>query len=457
MYTIDYVSHYPTYNKVYTLFDMDAHIEGELINAVTIQNGSAVMTSGQGALTRFFVDSPVLKMGDNIAGSLDFTIGPDHPNFDKVTHYANEVRVYEDGDEIWSGRIMSIKEDVYGRKQCTCEGALSYFNDSVEPCRVFENVNLKHLIWFFLNEHNNQMNVYNNHKKFELGRIKWSDPYQGELIIDDDDPEAYQGDDYPINFETDYISTYECFNKLKEEFPGNHMIITRNPSTGNLVFNFVNQYKLSDVTDSETEVIVGEDTSDGLEDNVIYFGENLLDYARNFDVAEFVTSILPKGKSLDDESVVTSHVVAALDNSHSIEYTAIQKNIGGYNNVTQYRKSADQTILRRFGFLTKVVDFDKVENATELTNMANNYLRNLQFEDMGLELTAIDLSYLDTNIRKLHLFDEVRVVSEMHGLDKTFRVTEVEIPLDQPELTKFKMGGKSVYNISQIVQAGKVY
>ena len=67
-------------------------------------------------------------------------------------------------------------------------------------------------------------------------------------------------------------------------------------------------------------------------------------------------------------------------------------------------------------------------------------MTDLQFDNLELELSALDLHYLDVNTEAVKLLDEIRVISRPHGLDRMFPVKKLEIPLDNPEQTQFTLG-----------------
>ena len=50
------------------------------------------------------------------------------------------------------------------------------------------------------------------------------------------------------------------------------------------------------------------------------------------------------------------------------------------------------------------------------------------------------MHYLNVDTEAVKLLDEIRVISLPHGLDRLFPVTQLEIPLDSPEKTTFKLG-----------------
>ena len=108
------------------------------------------------------------------------------------------------------------------------------------------------------------------------------------------------------------------------------------------------------------------------------------------------------------------------------------------NNGSMYIQS-DEAV-RVYGRIEKAVTWDDVSEPEVLLEKAKAYLSDIQFDNMELELSALDLHYLDVNTEAVKLLDEIRVISRPHGLDRLFPVTKLEIPLDSPEQTQFKMG-----------------
>ena len=50
-----------------------------------------------------------------------------------------------------------------------------------------------------------------------------------------------------------------------------------------------------------------------------------------------------------------------------------------------------------------------------LLEKAREYLADLQFDNLELELSALDLHYLDVETEAVKLLDEIRVISRPHG------------------------------------------
>lgn len=117
-----------------------------------------------------------------------------------------------------------------------------------------------------------------------------------------------------------------------------------------------------------------------------------------------------------------------------VEYTSITS----VNNGIPYLVKEDA--YKEYGWIEKVVDFNDIEDPATLKRVGQIYLDSLQFDEMSIEVTALDLHYIDNTIQKLSLLDSVRCISKPHGLDKAFPITKVTIPLDHPDQVKYTLG-----------------
>ena len=106
--------------------------------------------------------------------------------------------------------------------------------------------------------------------------------------------------------------------------------------------------------------------------------------------------------------------------------------------------------MKHYGWIAKTVSWDDVSDPEALLEKAKEYLADLQFDNLELELSALDLHYLDVNTEAVKLLDEIRVISRPHGLDRMFPVTKLEIPLDRPENTLFKMGDSVQLSLTSV-------
>lgn len=100
-----------------------------------------------------------------------------------------------------------------------------------------------------------------------------------------------------------------------------------------------------------------------------------------------------------------------------------------------------------YGHIERVVDFSDVKDELQLLSLANAYVNAMQFDDMCLSVSAVDLHTLMGSVPGFELLDNVKCVSRPHGLDRTFPITEINIPLDDPSKVTYtfgKLGGSSM-------------
>jgi len=100
-------------------------------------------------------------------------------------------------------------------------------------------------------------------------------------------------------------------------------------------------------------------------------------------------------------------------------------------------------LYEKYGWHEKKLDFDNLEKADDLWNMATYWLTNTQFEQMTLSVTALDLSMLDVSYDGIWINMNVPIYSAPHGLtDTTFSLpcTKMSIKLGSPDNTEYTLG-----------------
>ena len=160
-------------------------------------------------------------------------------------------------------------------------------------------------------------------------------------------------------------------------------------------------------------------------EQVIRFGKNLLDFSTTIDATDIATAIIPLGGKLPTSTI------QALDERLTI------KSVNDGSDFIYTQEAVDN-----FGWIFRTVTFDDVNVASNLKNKGMNYLQSVQFENLVLSVSAIDLNNLDVSIERINLLDTIRVVSPPHGLDRFFPVTKLKLSLDNPERDKITLGSE---------------
>lgn len=331
------------------------------------------------ALENMKVVSPKLTLEDNGAGSLSMKLPPTNAGYNTITRLITDISVQKDGEELWAGRVLQEDKDFWNNRVLYCEGELAYFNDSTQPPMEYASLSIRAYIEKLIAVHNSKVPA---NRQFALGAV---------TVVDKNYPTYY----------TNYEKTIALLNDLVEEY-GGHLRVRKVDGVRYLDY-------LEDYPDTCSQSI--------------QFGSNLIDFTRKWDSTEFATVIVPLGNRLDDSRI------EELDAYLTVE---------SVNQGRVYVQS-DEAV-KAYGWIEKVVSWNEVTDPDVLLEKAKIYLSDLQFDNMELELKALDLHYLNINYEAVKLLDEIRVISRPHGLDRIFPVRKLEIPLDSPEQTQFTMG-----------------
>jgi hypothetical protein len=327
------------------------------------------------------VIDPKLTLEDNAAGSLSMILPPSNIGYGTIIRMVSDISVHKDGEEIWAGRVLSEDKDFWNNRVLYCEGELAFLNDSTQPPAEYYGQTVRGFLETLINIHNSKVA---DDKQFTIGSV---------TVTDSDDP---------LYRYTNYEKTIECINEKLVKKLGGHLRIRKVDGVRYLDY-------LADYPNTNSQIIE--------------FGKNLLDFTRKWDLTEFATVIVPLGNRLDESPI------EALDAYLTVE---------SVNNGSLYVQSSEA--VASYGWIEKVIHWDDVSTESSLLSKAEAYLSDIQFDNMSIELSALDLHYLDVNYEAVKLLDELRVVSKPHGMDRHFPVTKLEIPLDSPEKTLFKLG-----------------
>lgn len=208
--------------------------------------------------------NPVLETELNTAGSLRFDMPEYHPFYSKLQKLKTTIDVCYGGEIEWRGRVMADDGiDFYNNKSVYCEGALSFFNDSV--VRPYEwHGGVSDYFTFLVEQHNNQVE---SNRRFKVGKCTVTDP-----------------NNYIYRANSTYPSTWDEINDKLLGTLGGYLMIT---------FDEHNEMELNYLAESGA-----------VSDQVITFGDNLEDITQYIDATDVYTVIVPLGATYEEEVVV---------------------------------------------------------------------------------------------------------------------------------------------------------
>lgn len=290
----------------------------------------------------FLVINPKVALELGSAGSLEFTLPPGHPLYDgylgddpteeEETEQRRwtmaTVTLQEEGDYIFAGRVYSWKIDMFKRKTLCCEGALMFLHDSVQPYAVYDGVMLQSFVSTVLTYHNMQVN---DNRKVYPGHL---DQLTGPSI-------------YRV---TSWESTFDALQKYIIDTNGGYFMVRTVESAYGKYTHYLDYYTQSCILFSSNDY--NEEYQTGYyqnmyNDQIIEFGENLLDISEAFIMDDIVTQIIPLGSTvLSDQILKDLGFSDEEDNAKVIAISLVRKDAGSdYQKVNNYAGLREGTLV----------------------------------------------------------------------------------------------------------------
>lgn len=322
------------------------------------------------------LDSPTLTLEANKAGTFSFTMLPDHPFYDRINLRTSLIDVYQDWELIFEGVPVSESSDFYNRKTFECEGDLAFLNDTIQRLAVHEGMTPQTLLARYLATHNEQADA---NKQFQVGVVT----VQGSNIY------RY----------TNYQTTMtEIAEDLIENF-GGYLRVRHDGGVRYLDY-------LAESPRASAQSI--------------RIGKNLIDLSKNLNTLDICTVLIPLGAK-----------TGTLDNIDT------RLDIKTVNGGLDYLVGTGAAY---YGNIWRTQTWDDVTIASNLKAKGQAYLDSVQWANLVIEATALDLGLTEEDVEQFRVLDTIRVVSEPHGLDRTFMLTKLQIDLNHPGDTQVTLG-----------------
>ena len=347
--------------------------------------------------------NPSLEVELNSAGTLSFTLPKDNIGWDLSTVFVDEVEVWEDDRIIWFGRPLEITRNWNDEKVISCEGALAYFNDSIQRIKEFDyNKTVKQFFQYLIDEHNAQ--VGENRQIFV-----------GEVDPSFEDEKVYRT--------IDYDTTANCLQSMCLDTNGGYFILRKEyDDTFGVYKRYIDWVKeLPGGTDQKVE-----------------FAYNMLDFNENLNGADICTVLLATGADDLDLSELgnkDSDGVTHVSGSDLIAHTA---GVEKYGHVVSQKSWTDAT--------TKEDLWDK----------AKEWLIEKNTDILTIECDAADLHYVsdyEPVPMPFMLGSKVTVVSAPHGVNTELNIYKISMNLDSG-VKQLTIGTPPKRELSDIVKTG---
>lgn len=357
-----------------------------------------------------------LTMEFNKSGSFEFSVPITNPMYDKFVMLDTIVTVERDKKEIWRGRPLSYKKDLYLSKQILCEGELGFLNDyDIPPYDFSESGGIEpyRILALILDVY---IDTSLQNPKRAIKRYAPSDMWNIEQFPSLSQYRFYERDDEfsnPITTLEKFLSGIPVFIKFAER----------------------------DYSDPSFPYGIGQVYIAGLEEHrfssnqTIEFGKNIISIEETIDSSNLVTGIRPlgslKAKKTKAEDRYNLESLSYDDGTYRIAYGPSPR----YGQFIE-DKEASET----YGKIYKTVIFEGVKTSTELIEKAIEYLKNLKTMTTNISIKAVDLSLLDGSIDTVNIGDFVRIISEPHGINSNSVCSKIVIDLENPQNNEYTFG-----------------
>lgn len=353
---------------------------------------------GANELDRLYLSAATVDLAVGKAGSMAFTLPPDHPYRKQLGHMRMQLELRQGGSTLWRGRITDQTGDFNNSLRVEAEGAMAALNDSVIPPFEFPgdfidredyqaaandgNV-VEYLFNWFLEQHNSRVSA---EQKILPGVV---------AVID--------SNNYVSRSSTTYITTMEALtSRLSGSSLGGYLI-PRYEASG----TYLDYYADLPLTNVQE----------------VRFGKNLLDLERQLTGTDIYTAILPVGK---DGLTISDLTDGDLTDDLVKEGPYVWSRAG----------------VAKYGWICPgPTDWKDVTVAGNLQTYAANQLATSGWAlKDSITCNAIDLHVTDSDIAAWRVGRYTMLASTPHGIHAELPLLEMHIDLLDPANTTVSMG-----------------
>ena len=281
-------------------------------------------------------EAKVSEDAENI-DSLTLSAPYNHPYIDSIKPMASVIVCKKGEETVFEGRALDDGSDFYNTHTWTCESALAYLKDTVQPPFSYKGT-LRGLLEQFISVHNKAVE---QQKQFKVGNI---------TVTDDNDYVAYSSSDYSVTMDA-----------IKNKLINTH--------GGYLMVRYENDGKYLDyLADFKTKSV-----------QKVEYGKNITDVKITRDHTERVTVLIPLGA----KKKITDAEGNEIESEARVDITSVN---GGKNYIS------DDAAVKEIGWIWKSEVWDDVTLPSNLLRKAKSRLSDLVNGVTSIQLTIVDES-----------------------------------------------------------------
>lgn len=309
-------------------------------------------------------EAKVSEDAENI-DSLTLSAPYNHPYIDSIKPMASVIVCKKGEETVFEGRALDDGSDFYNTHTWTCESALAYLKDTVQPPFSYKGT-LRGLLEQFISVHNKAVE---QQKQFKVGNI---------TVTDDNDYVAYSSSDYSVTMDA-----------IKNKLINTH--------GGYLMVRYENDGKYLDyLADFKTKSV-----------QKVEYGKNITDVKITRDHTERVTVLIPLGA----KKKITDAEGNEIESEARVDITSVN---GGKNYIS------DDAAVKEIGWIWKSEVWDDVTLPSNLLRKAKSRLSDLVNGVTSIQLTIVDESDTGADIGDIRARMYVECISKPHGINGTY-------------------------------------
>lgn len=290
---------------------------------------------------------------------------------------------------VFEGRVREVVNTMSNMNETLhCESLLAYLYDSYQIYRGMGNDPVEVYFRLIIEQHNRTVEA---HKRFKVGLV---------TVVNSTD-NVYRG----IN----YTSTMDLIKDKLINRLGGYLRYRR--VNGELVIDYLKE--------------IGE-----VSETPLQLSKNLVNATKNLKSDELVTRIVPVGAEIETEDEP--------EFSPNVDITRPRITIGGVNGGVLHLD--DSELIKRFGVISKVVDWNDVNIPSILKQKGQNFLDNQRVFLTTWNIDAIELGLIDKRFEEFVIGNSYPIINPYLSSVETLQVIERSIDINNPQKSNLTIG-----------------
>ena len=437
---------------------------------------------------------------ENSCGYCDFTIYPDHPMYGKLRERDadNPIEVYDDDILLFAGFIYELGKEFYLNGQVRCKGELDYLSESiVRPYSTLQRgygnlapYSLNSYFEWLIDQHNKQVS---DNKQFKIGHVYLSNLDKSNYIYAENDmyPSTVEeiseklinvyGGYLQVRHENgsryiDYIAEWSDENTQVLDFGVNLTDYTETDDSSSLATYVVPMGASMSSTDydyndgyfvtSDTSPVKGKEyytrasrytecsgltsfdygvsyyETQGSTESFVITSDKTPNSSKKYYVRSNIYSICPDDISAFESGTTYYEYNEANDESRLL--LTLNGYPDNYLHSTKYINKEDLIYsvdgVKKYGWIGKTVQNAAIATKKELYQQGLIELINAESPKRTIEIKAVDMHFVNPDIKPIKIGEYVRVRSTPHNLDSYFLCREISLDLNNPENSTYILG-----------------